>query len=48
VARILHDEELLGTTDRTGVELPLERVSLLVDLQNLAAREVLERDPADT
>jgi len=45
VARILHDEELLGTTDRTGVELPLERVDLFVDLQNLAARETL--DPAN-
>jgi D-amino-acid oxidase len=43
VARILHDEGLLGAADRTGVEFPPERAVFFADLQQLAAREVLER-----
>ncbi|NBB72494.1 MAG: FAD-dependent oxidoreductase [Bacteroidetes bacterium] len=43
VARILHDEDLLGDADRRGVEFPPERAAFFADLQKLAAREVLER-----
>ena len=46
VARILHDEGLLGAEDRTGVEFPPERAVFFADLQQLAAREVLERTSA--
>ncbi len=44
VARILHDEDLLGASDRQGVEFPPERVVFFTDLQKRAAREVLERE----
>ena len=41
VARILHDEDLLGAADREGVEFPPQRAVFFADLQKLAAREVL-------
>ena len=43
VARILHDENLLGDADRRSVEFPPGRAAFFADLQKLAAQEVLER-----
>jgi hypothetical protein len=43
VARILHDEGLLGNADRRGVEFPPKRAAFFADLQKLAAQEILER-----
>jgi hypothetical protein len=46
VARRLLERDLLRESDRQPVEFPSERASFFADLQQLAAREVLEHEAA--